>query len=116
MVVNQPNVLQTANQLLGKAQWDIVRGKRFIRWSVFFTLIGVLLIGVVVLNLPLMNGNPIYDIDEELIPILLLCGVVMNIIAMITALKGKKYCNEAYWALYTRSEYYRQAPFMVTTV
>ena len=86
------NTKYYAVELLESADWYSRRCKRCIKWSIFFAFVGVLLmVGVTVLNFPLINNAPIYDMEDQVVYILLIVGAVMNILAMILSAVAKKH-------------------------
>ncbi len=104
-ILSQNEWQAASKELLDRGMHYEKKARRAIGWAIFFALVGLLLVaGVVVVELPLMNGAAIYDINDQLVPILLLCGAVMNFIALIAAAVGKKRYNRAVQAFYKRSE------------
>ena len=85
-----------ADQLLKFANRYSKRCRRCIRWSIFLAYVGVLLVvGIAVSSLPLVNGEPIYDIDDQLASIILITGAAINVIAMMMAGTAKEHHRKA---------------------
>lgn len=103
-----------AEQLLAIAEYHNGKYRRCRNWSVFFVWMGMLLtISVGVLKIPLMNGEPIYAVDNQIVLILLLCSVLMNIIALILTKVAKKHYVLALHALIDRGNLPNVTPLWV---
>ena len=84
----------------------------------FMAFVGILLtVGFVVVNLPLMNGAPIYVIEGQLAWLLLLCAAGVNLISVILSTVAKKNLGKAYANLLKKGEVSaRPAPLYVRVV
>ncbi len=112
----QPVVLKEADILLRKAEKNYKKGKFWLGLAKMFAFMGLLCFVLVILDLPLMNGEPILNFDDQQFSTLLLLGAGSNLLALFTVLLGNKRLRDAYDAIHDRSEIYRQAPFMMTSV
>jgi len=94
-----------STMLLEKGAKHAKKGRCAAGWSIFFICVGMLLVtGVVVMEMFLINGQPIYDIADNVVPVLFLIGAAFNLLALITAAVAKRQQNLAVKAFYNRSE------------
>lgn len=79
--------------------------RRAAGWAIFFIFVGMLLVaGVVAMEMVIINGVPVYDIADNVVPILFLVGAACNLFALISAAVAKRQHDLAVKAFYDRSE------------
>ena len=102
-----PVKVKEADLLLRGSEKFYKEGRSLIGTSAFCAFLGFACIVLLILDIPLNNGNPILDFEPMYTYILAIIAGVLNIISMIVGVVGRTKVYQAYASIYRRSESYR---------
>lgn len=116
MRTGKVTAIRESEELFYNSRKEYKCGKIFNVIGVIFAILGFACIVFASLDVLLINGEPIYAIDDQLFSTLILAGAGLCLLTLVFVWIGCAKLCKAYRSIYARSEFYRQDPVLTAAL